>query len=97
MNGRFRFSSLQLLRPRQRRLMHQDGERQRRQPGGRRIGAGAEHHRRGEAHDDARRRGAGQIFEILGQDVAGNEIGDQQDIDISGDLRDDAFLAGCDG
>ena len=69
--------------------MHQAGERQAGKPRGRRVGTGAEHDRRLEPHNHTGCYRAGEVFKVLGQDVAGNEIGDQGAAELARGLRED--------
>ena len=57
-----------------------------------RIGAAGQDDRHARAEHDAGGVGAGEEGELLGQHVAGLEIGHDQDVGLSRDLRDDPLL-----
>jgi hypothetical protein len=52
------------------------------------VGAAGEDDRHARAEDDAGAERVGQVFELLGEHVAGFEVGHDEDVGASGDGRD---------
>ena len=58
------------------------------------VGAAGQDDRHARAQHDAGDLGLGEIFELLGQHVAGLEVGHDEDVGLPGDRRDDALGLG---
>ncbi len=59
------------------------------------IGSRRQHNRHAGANHDASQRGPCQIFQVLGQNVSGCEVGCKQDIHLAGDRTVDTLGERC--
>ena len=57
----------------------------------RRVGAAGQHNRHARAHDNAGRLRTTQVFQLLGQHVAGLQIGHDQNVGVARDLGHNAL------